>query len=515
MNRLRHLIGLLLVAFPLCNVNAQELEFYQNPVIRTDLADPSVIRFDGAYYVSGTSSEWAPFYPIYKSTDLVNWVQVGHVFEQKPDWTESSFWAPELYVYNNKVYCYYSARRKSDHKSYIGVAVSNTPENAFEDKGPLVTIGSECIDAFVFNDNGQLYITWKAYGLDPRPIEILCCKLSSDGLHLEGEPFSLLTDEESIGMEGQCVIRKGDWYYLLYSARGCCGPGSDYEVRVARSKKITEPFQKYSDNPILMCSDDFQACGHGTVTTTPDGRSYYLCHSYQRDAKFYMGRQPIVQELMFGSDQWPHFNTGRLATSRQPMPFEGIKQGKWKQFADNFASSKLGVSWTWNYTFCDVEAETNGKGKLLLSGNGIKEPNAAVLCQRTPDADYCFAVNVLNNGQSMRGLVLYGDAGNYVALVLRGKKLQAISKCNGNETILSELPMKRRNIRLQAEVKDSRTLSFMYDDGNGMKKLEPFSVDASHATPWDRVARPGVISAVLANSKEKPAEFSEFKMWRR
>ena len=293
MSRLRHLISVLLVAFPLCYVSAQEL--YQNPVIRTDLADPSVIRFDGAYYVSGTSSEWAPFYPIYKSTDLVNWVQVGHVFEQKPDWTEGSFWAPELYVYNNKVYCYYSARRKSDHKSYIGVAVSNTPENAFEDKGPLVTIGSECIDAFVFNDNGQLYITWKAYGLDPRPIEILCCKLSSDGLHLEGEPFSLLTDEESIGMEGQCVIRKGDWYYLLYSARGCCGPGSDYEVRVARSKKITEPFQKYSDNPILMCSDDFQACGHGTVTTTPDGRSYYLCHSYQRDAKFYMGRQPIVK----------------------------------------------------------------------------------------------------------------------------------------------------------------------------------------------------------------------------
>ena len=515
MNRLRHLISLLLVAFSLCEVTAQELGFYQNPVIRTDLADPSVIRFDEAYYVSGTSSEWAPFYPIYKSTDLVNWVQVGHVFEQKPDWTEGSFWAPELYVYNNKVYCYYSARRKSDHKSYIGVAVSNTPENAFEDKGPLVTIGSECIDAFVFNDNGQLYITWKAYGLDPRPIEILCCKLSSDGLHLEGEPFSLLTDEESIGMEGQCIIRKGDWYYLLYSARGCCGPGSDYEVRVARSKMITEPFQKYSDNPILMCSDDFQACGHGTVTTTPDGRSYYLCHSYQRDAKFYMGRQPIVQELMFGSDQWPHFKTGRLATSRQPMPFEGSKQVGWKQFADNFAGNKLGVSWTWNYTFCNVKAEVNGNGKLLLSGNGIKEPNAAALCQRTPDADYCFAVNVLNNGLSMRGIVLYGDAENYVALVLRGKKLQTISKCNGKETIISEIPMKRRNIRLQAEVKDCRTLSFMYDDGNGMKKLEPFSVDASHTTPWDRVARPGVISAVLANSKEKPAEFSDFKMWKR
>lgn len=114
----------------------------------------------------------------------------------------------------------------------------------------------------------------------------------------------------------------------------------------------------------------------------------------------------------------------------------------------------------------------------------------------------------------MRGIVLYGDAANYVALVLRGKKLQTISRCNGKETIISEIPMKRRSIRLQADVKDSRTLSFMYDDGDGMKKLEPFSIDTSHTTPWDRVARPGVISAVLANSKEKPAEFSDFEMWK-
>ena len=115
----------------------------------------------------------------------------------------------------------------------------------------------------------------------------------------------------------------------------------------------------------------------------------------------------------------------------------------------------------------------------------------------------------------MRGIVLYGDAGNYVALVLRNKKLQVVSKCNGKETITSETSMKKRNVRLQAEVKDCRKLSFMYDDGSGMKELEPFSADASHTTPWDRVARPGVISAVLANSKEKPAEFSEFKIWKK
>lgn len=30
--------------------------------------------------------------------------------------------------------------------------------------------GKEAIDAFVFDDNGQLYITWKAYGLALFPL---------------------------------------------------------------------------------------------------------------------------------------------------------------------------------------------------------------------------------------------------------------------------------------------------------------------------------------------------------
>ena len=74
------------------------------------------------------------------------------------------------------------------------------------------------IDAFIYDDNGQLYISWKAYGLDTRPIELLGCKLSADGLHLDGEPFTLLVDEKGIGMEGQYHFKKGDYYYIVYAA---------------------------------------------------------------------------------------------------------------------------------------------------------------------------------------------------------------------------------------------------------------------------------------------------------
>jgi hypothetical protein len=81
----------------------------------------------------------------------------------------------------------------------------------FKDHGPIVELGTEAIDAFVFDDDGQLYLTWKAYGLDQRPIELLEATVGC-GLRLKGGPFSLLKDDEGIGMEGQYHFRRGDYY---------------------------------------------------------------------------------------------------------------------------------------------------------------------------------------------------------------------------------------------------------------------------------------------------------------
>ena len=38
---------------------AQQESYFTNPVIHGDVADPSIIRIDQTYYITGTSSEWA------------------------------------------------------------------------------------------------------------------------------------------------------------------------------------------------------------------------------------------------------------------------------------------------------------------------------------------------------------------------------------------------------------------------------------------------------------------------
>ena len=276
-------------------------------VIDADAPDPSVIRVADTYYAAATSGNKPQAYQRYRSKDLLTWEPMGFVFDEWPDWTCGSFWAPELFDLCGRTMCYYTARQKSDSTSCIGVAMADGPEGKFKDYGPLVKTTNEAIDAFVFRDGTQLYITWKAYGLDPskRPIELLCQRLTDDGLHLEGEPFMLLRDDERQGMEGQCVFRQGEWWYILYSIRDCCSPNSDYAVSVARSHSIQGPWEKYEGNPILEGKGAMQSCGHGTMVRTPSGEMFYLCHAYYV-GRYKEGRKAVLFCLEIGDDGWVH-----------------------------------------------------------------------------------------------------------------------------------------------------------------------------------------------------------------
>ncbi len=281
----------------------------KNPVINADVPDPSVIRVADTYYAAATSGNNPQAYPRFRSKDLRTWEPMGYVFDQWPEWTSGNFWAPELYDIGGRTLCYYTARQKSDGTSCIGVAIADGPEGTFKDCGPLIRTTNEAIDAYVFRDGNQLYISWKAYGLDPsgRPIELLCQRLSEDGLHLQGAPFTLLRDDERQGMEGQCIFRHGSWWYILYSIRDCCTPQSDYAVSVARSLSIEGPWEKYENNPILQGNGaDIQSCGHGTMVRNPQGDMFYLCHAYYLN-RFKEGRKAILQRMDIGPGGWPRF----------------------------------------------------------------------------------------------------------------------------------------------------------------------------------------------------------------
>ncbi|RVU00205.1 beta-xylosidase [Mucilaginibacter limnophilus] len=499
---MKYIIKSLVVIALLGFTNIKAAKAQSNALIAGDFADPSIIRVPGkGYYAVGTSSEWAPHFPVYKSSDLKIWKQTGYVFDKAPEWTSGSFWAPEYYFMNGQYYIYYTARRKSDGVSYIGVATSKFPDKGFQDHGVIINHGKEAIDGFVFNDNGQLYITFKAYGLENRPIEILGYKLSADGMKVIGEPFSLLKDDERQGMEGQSILKKDGFYYLFYSAGNCCGGGCSYNVRVARSKTFKGPYVKYDKNPLLRAEGEWKCTGHGTFVNTPEGKTYYLHHAYSNTNDVFTGRQGMLAELT-----WP------VKGGWPVLKGSAIESNDNTNITDQFKAAKPALYWQWDFRNSTPVIKQGG-GKLSLSGT-IKEGNTTgvALTVRPVSDNFEVTTTVTNSNSALKGLVFYGDAKAAAGIGVEGKEVQLwIVKDNKREVLAQKALDSAAPVELKLSMRPDRTCKVFYrQDKNDWKELAADrGLDIGFLPQWDRSPRIGLH---FKGETGAVAEFSSFTL---
>jgi beta-xylosidase len=471
---------------------------YQNPVIAGDFADPSVIRVGIRYYAVGTSSEWGPAYPIYTSTDLVNWTYVGPVFSKLPDWTMGSFWAPELVYHNNTFYVYYTARRKSDKHSYIGVATTSDLRKGFTDHGLLLEWTSEAIDAFVLDDNGKRFITWKAYGLDRgKDIEILGAELSADGLKVTGEAFSLLKAErntwEAGGAEGQAIFKRGRYYYMLYSGNTCCGPRCNYQVGVARAEHLQGPWEKYANNPVLTSDESWKCPGHGTVVTTPDNRYFYLHHAYSGADFTFTGRQGVLSELVWDEkSKWPSFRYGTATPTQADAPYAIVQKKGYNQLVD-FRQAGSNSFWVWDVSL-PKPSYTIQKGQLQLASTTSK-PAGSFLGLVIKDGTYTFSADVKPNSDVWQSICLYGDSENALGLGVKNSTVELWQVKEGVRTVLNTQSIKSGTslLTLQLDSRLGQFYSFSWLESNGTPSLVNQSpIDGTFLPRWDRAPRVGL-----------------------
>jgi xylan 1,4-beta-xylosidase len=474
---------------------------YQNPVIPGDFPDPSVIRVDDTYYAVGTSSEWGPHYPIYTSADLVNWDRQGYIFDEMPVWTSGSYWAPELFHYNGLFYVYYTARRKSDNISVIGVAVAEDPAEGFTDHGILVEWGNEAIDAFVFlDDDGELYMSWKAYGLVPdKPITLYANAMESDGLSLKGEAFVLI-EEQNGGIEGQAIVKKNDLYYLFYAAKGCCGRNCDYQVEVARAESIKGPWERNPSNPILHEGDVWRCPGHGTPVITSDGRYFYLYHSYHANDFVYTGRQGLLDELIWREDGWPAFKHGTTPSVEAPTPYPSTQQKEITHFFENFDNDKLSGFWQYDFRYEPDKKVNNGKLHLTVTEAAASSQSGAFLGIAPKRGNYIVTTAIANAGDNQTGIAAYGDASNSLRFVVNDERL-LVKKVQDGElhTVYYESIPNEKVIHLKMMVEDGYKYQFFWSldeiTWNNISVDSGSVIDGSFLPPWDRAVRAGLVVA--------------------
>ena len=344
----------------------QQPERYNNPVIRGDRPDPSVIRVGDTYWATTTSGIWEPGFPIFHSRDLLHWEISGAVFQNPPVWTIGSFWAPEITTYRGRFFVYYTARR-TDDRLCVAVATASTASGPYTDHGPLVCEEVGSIDGMAVTDErGVRYLVWKEDGnSQKKPTRNWAQRLSPDGLKLVGEKVELIRNDkdwEGHVVEGAFILRRNNWFYLFYSGNACCRSGCDYALGVARSKNLLGPYDKYPGNPILDGNEKWKCPGHGSIVTDAQGRDFLLYHAYRNsESAVFIGREALLDQVSWGADGWPKINGGG-GPSGQSL----VGDPPAHPLFDDFEGRNLKPTWQWP-DFQRPSIKMDADGWLMIS----------------------------------------------------------------------------------------------------------------------------------------------------
>jgi xylan 1,4-beta-xylosidase len=360
---------------------------FTNPVIPGNVADPSVVRAGGVYWATATSGGWAPVFPLFRSSDLVHWSQVGAVFSRPPRWARGNFWAPGLTVHRGVWSVYYSASRARG-KPCIAVAQAPRPTGPWRDRGFVVCQPTGSIDpAAVADAAGRRYLVWKKMGVGNG---IYGARLSASGQRLASAAQRLTlpneTWEEGV-TEGPDIVRNGSQYVLVYSGGHCCRPPCTYAVGVARSATILGPYSKDPDNPVFRGGDGWKCPGHGTLVAEPDGALAYLHHAIRDDDPFDVHRQTLLDPVSWGLDGWPVFG-------QDGVPVAAGDNDERVSLRERFAGPMLDSGWQWPF---DLPPD-------LRVGGGVLRIHRGTVSRAWPAHN--FAMSAVMHGGGRLAIVL-------------------------------------------------------------------------------------------------------------
>ncbi|MFL6227407.1 MAG: family 43 glycosylhydrolase [Pyrinomonadaceae bacterium] len=490
---------------------AQRRATYTNPVIAGDFPDPSIIRVGRDYWAAATSSEWGPEYPLLHSRDLVNWTLVGTIFRRPPAWSVGNYWAPEISQDRGRFFVYYAARKRNGPLC-VAVATATRPQGPYTDHGTLVCQEVGSIDAYpVTDENGRRYLLWKEDGNSvSKPTPIWAQQLSPDGTRLVGERRELIRNDQAWEkhatlpygdlVEGASVVRRGGWFYLFYSGNFCCARDCNYALGVARSRKLLGPWEKNPANPILAGNDVWKCPGHGTVVADERGRHFLLYHSYSRRDFVYVGRQALLDEVVFGADGWPTINGGRGPSGSAASPYGARETENKYSFFDDFITRRLGWQWPQaNEPAARVEPARGGWLSLSPTAAHQSGTSGAVFARTMTTGDFV-ATTVIDTrslaGDGSAGLSAYGDDENALGASVSADRSVRLWRREKKEeqTISDAAAVNAPRAFLRMTAREGHLYRFaVSEDGRRWTDVGG-EIDGSYLPPWDRGVRVALVA---------------------
>ncbi len=201
---------------------------FHNPLFPGGGQDPSIIRWNGAYYLVQSRGG---VIRVFRSPTLTGFASAAGTVV----WTErrggsdlTQLWAPELVALDGKVYIYFAASHGGEHVSRRMYAIeADRPDGAYAFKGQVTDKSDHwAIDGSVLEEGGKRYFVWSGWrGDHPDMGQQLYIAPMSSPWTISG-PRRLLSSPdapwERIGREpineGPEALRHDGRLFLVYSA---------------------------------------------------------------------------------------------------------------------------------------------------------------------------------------------------------------------------------------------------------------------------------------------------------
>ena len=282
-----------------------------NPVIPGFHPDPSVCRVGDKFYLVNSSFQYFPGVPIFESTDMQHWTQIGNVLDRqsqlplKGATSWQGIYAPTI-RYNDGVYYMITTN--------VGNG-GNFMVTASDPRGPWsepMWLEQQGIDPSLYFENDVCYMVSNPDNT------IMICEIDprTGGQLTESKPIWRGTGGRY--PEGPHIYKKDGYYYLLISEGGT---EIAHKLTIARSKNIYGPYEGCPDNPIFThCSmaaqtSQIQGTGHGDFVQGADGRWWisFLAFRFIGGSYHHLGRETFVLPVEWSEGGWPVINGGRPA----------------------------------------------------------------------------------------------------------------------------------------------------------------------------------------------------------
>lgn len=349
------------------DINAQPGE-YINPIIPGYYPDPAITRVGDDYYLVNSSFGYFPGLPVFHSTDLVTWEQVGNAFDRfeqfdfKNVTSSRGMFAPDITYHDGLFYLVTTCVECGGDFFNNFVITAKSPSGPWSMPVPLHIGGID--PALYWDDDGKAYLVHNDEPEGGAKYDghkgIWLQEFDYHNLKLVGERTQIVnggTDlsKEPFWVEGPHIFKKDGFYYLI-AAQG--GTESNHSEVVFRSKTIDGEYTAYKNNPIITQrdlelgdADSVANTGHADFFQTQDGEwwSVFLgVRPYDKAGNFNIGRETFLLPVTW-KDNWPTIlEPGKkvpLVHSRPSISDAGKPSSATFSYTEDFNNDKLGLNW--------------------------------------------------------------------------------------------------------------------------------------------------------------------------